>query len=117
MKILSPPTAISNLEASREGDSVRLNFTAEGDLEDIDRIRILRNKIGIDAGECPGCPRAYEKIADVNPKDLQTAGKGKGFSYRDYSVESGYQYLYKIAVNYCDGSKDGEFITKEVRFE
>jgi hypothetical protein len=107
---------ISNLEASREGDSVRLRFTATGNVDDIGSVRIVRNKLGVDAGECPGCPRAYEQIADLTPKDLQAAGSGAGYTYRDYSVERGYRYLYKIIVNYSDGTKGGEFITEEVTF-
>ena len=114
---LSPPAAITNLEVSREGDFVRLRFTATGEVEDIDSIRIVRNKIGIGAGECPGCPRAYEQIADLTPKDLQAMGKGNSFSYRDYSVESGYRYLYKIIVDHGDGTKGEEFITEEVIYE
>jgi hypothetical protein len=117
MQDLSPPVAISNIEASREGDSVRLRFTATGNVEDIVSVRIVRNKIGIGAGECPGCPRAYEQITELTPKDLQAAGSGKGYSYRDYSVERGYCYLYKIIVDYSDGTKGGEFMTEEVTFE
>ncbi|MBW2637106.1 MAG: hypothetical protein JRC86_06225 [Deltaproteobacteria bacterium] len=117
MQILSPPVVISNLEASREGDSVRLRFAATGDLEDVGSVRIVRNKLGVDAGECPGCPRAYEQIVDLTPKDLQAAGSGSGYSYRDYSIERGYRYLYKIIVDYSDGTKGGEFITEEVTFQ
>jgi hypothetical protein len=114
---LSPPVVISNLEASRQDDSVRLRFTVRGKVDDIGSVRIVRNKLGIDAGECPGCPRAYEQIAELTPKDLQAAGSGNGYSYRDYSVERGYRYLYKIIVDYSDGTKGGEFITEEVTFE
>jgi hypothetical protein len=109
--------AISDLEASREGDSVRLRFTATGKLEDVGSVRIVRNKLGIGAGECPGCPRAYEQIADLTPKDLQAMGKGNSFSYRDYSVEKGYRYLYKIIINDRDGTKGREFLTEEIAFE
>ncbi|MEA3471511.1 MAG: hypothetical protein U9R24_07320 [Thermodesulfobacteriota bacterium] len=117
MRSLSPPVAISNLEASCEGDFVWIRWTAMGEVKDIGRIRILRNGIRIGAGECPGCPRAYEQIADVNPEDLKAKGNGKGFSYRDYSVERGYHYLYKIVADHCDGTKGGGFITSEVTFE
>jgi hypothetical protein len=109
--------SISNLEASREGDSVRLRFTVKGKLEDISSVRIVRNKLGIGVGECPGCPRAYEQMAELTSKDLQTAGSGKGYSYCDYSIKRGFRYLYKIIVNYSDGTMDGEYITEEITFE
>ena len=117
VRSVSSPEAVSDLRASLEGDSVRLSWTATGEVEDIGRIRILRNGIRVGAGECPGCPRAYEQIADVNPEDLKTMGSGKGFSYRDYSVERGYDYLYKIAVDYSDGKNGVESTTAEVTFE
>lgn len=110
----SEPAVISNLEASREGDSIRIRFTATGRADSIGSVRIARNKLRIDADECPGCPRAYERIVELTQKDIQVAGSGKGYSYRDGSIERGYRYLYKIIVFRSDGSKGGEFITEEI---
>ncbi len=117
MQRLIGPAAISDLDVSREGDSIRLRFRATGKEKGIHSIRIVRNKLQIGAGECPGCPRAYEQVAELTSKDLQAMEKGNSFSYRDDSVERGYRYLYKIVVSDRDETRSREFLTDEITFE
>lgn len=117
MQSLMQPVTLSNIEAFRDADSIVLRFTAAGKIEAVDEFTIMRNKLDINAGECPGCPRAYERIAGIGTRDLRAAGGRNGYTYRDNSVEKGYRYLYKIVVNYSRGTMGGEFLSEEVAFE
>lgn len=114
---LSSPGAVSDLSASREGDFVKLDWSVAEKTGDIGRISILRNRMQIGSGECPGCPRAYESLADARPKDLKSVGSDGSFSYRDDSVERGFQYLYIIVVHSSTGQRGEDSNIAEVVFE
>ncbi|MEN6463757.1 MAG: hypothetical protein ABFD62_01120 [Syntrophaceae bacterium] len=90
---------ISDLKAGTAENGIALTWTASDPKADVARTRVLKSAIEV-PGDCPGCPRNFEIIADLFPGDVK-AEKGLA-KFIDYNVKSGFLYSYKLAL--CDSS-------------
>ncbi len=90
---------ISDLQARAADNAIALTWTAPDQRTDVARTRVWKSTLQV-PGDCPGCPRNFEVIADLLPGDIKREnGLAK---FIDYNVKSGFLYSYKLA--FCDSS-------------
>lgn len=90
---------ITDLKAAAAETGMALTWTAPDSKADVARTRVMRSALKA-PGDCPGCPRDFEVIAELYPGDIRTEnGLAK---FVDYNVKSGFLYSYKLA--FCDSS-------------
>lgn len=90
---------ISDLQTAVAGNDVILTWTAPDPKTDAARTRVLKSTLQV-PGDCPGCPRNFEVLADLLPGDIKREnGLAK---FIDYNIKSGFLYSYKLVV--CDSS-------------
>lgn len=70
------PAALTDLAVERDGDRVALRWSLSGPGAVPAAFRIYRSQ----PPPCEGCPRPFQRIADVIPAD---AAEGEGFRYAD----------------------------------
>lgn len=103
---------ISDLRARAESNSIVLTWTAPDPRADVAGTRVLRSVLQV-PGDCPGCPKTFEAVADLLPGDIKLE-KGLA-SFVDYNVKSGFLYSYRLVL--CDsfGMCGAESNTAETR--
>ncbi len=90
---------ISDLQARVAGTDAVLTWTAPDPKTDVARTRVMKSTLQV-PGDCPGCPRNFEVIADLLPGDIKREnGLAK---FVDYNIKSGFLYSYKLVL--CDSS-------------
>lgn len=90
---------ISDLQARVAGGTAVLTWTAPDSKIDVAGTRVMKSALQV-PGDCPGCPRTYEVLADLLPGDIKFEnGLAK---FVDYNIKSGFLYSYKLVL--CDSS-------------
>jgi hypothetical protein len=111
------PAAVSDLSAVIRDNAVELNWTVKGNKEDDSVIRIVRSELNVEDGDCPGCPRLYNRLAELSFQDTKLIWSGRqNVTYRDSDVKGGHRYSYKVLLCGPSGTCSGESNLAEIRF-
>jgi hypothetical protein len=116
-RLVSPP-AVTDLKASQIQGTVHLLWTMPDEKTDIVRIKLVRSVLETAGDECPGCPRKYEPLDDVNPRDSKIVREGgQRTGYVDAGVQAGRLYTYKIVLCGSSGNCGGESNAADIKIK
>lgn len=104
---------VNDLKAVASASHIVLNWTAPDQKSDVARTRVLKSALQVEKGDCPGCPRSYQVLAELHPADIKPE---KGVAkFTDYNVKNGLLYTYKIVLCDSAGLCGDESNTAEMR--
>jgi hypothetical protein len=102
-----PPVPVADLRAVVDGDRIHLTWsTAKPSVEGKSAIvgfYIFRWRSAMDKPACPGCPKVFERIAEIDVESGKADADGRIRFAHDGALETGYRYTFKV-MGY---SKDG----------
>jgi hypothetical protein len=101
--VSDPREILQNMKAVLSGDAVILKWDFYDKDTNINFIAIERSEVGSAGNECKGCPRTFERIAQVPVKGIRPENKESNMlSFTDKKVIKGKTYNYRLML--CDDS-------------
>lgn len=97
-----PPPAVADLIVRAEDEGIRIEWTEPAHSEPIERVRIMRSELLVAGESCPGCPRTFNRIAELSPEEIEETEEGRA-SFLDRKVDEGVLYTYHIVI--CDSAR------------
>lgn len=111
------PAAVSDLGAAIKGSAIELIWTIQGDKEDNSTFRIVRSELNIENGDCPACPRHYNRLVELSFQDEKLIWRGRqSVIYCDDNVKGGHLYSYKVLLCGPSGMCSEESNLTEIKF-
>jgi len=98
----TPPPAVADLAARATEEGIRLEWTEPAHSEPVERVLIMRSELLVAGESCPGCPRTFNRIAELSPEEIEETEEGRAW-YLDGRVEESILYTYRIVI--CDSSR------------
>ena len=108
----TPPERVADLQAVVEGETIRMNWSVDKSAAEgasaLKGFYVFRWQNPIEEPACPGCPKVFERIADVE----MDSGKPAENQRLQFSVEAplptGYRYTFKVIGYGRGGLRSGD---------
>ena len=108
----TPPPSVADLQAVVEGETIRMSWTVKRSTAQgpsaLEGFHVFRWQNPVEEPACPGCPKVFERIADV---ELESGSPAEGdrlsFSF-EAELPTGYRYTFKVIGYSRDGMKSGD---------
>jgi predicted small lipoprotein YifL len=103
----TPPEPVTDLQAVVEGETIRFDWTVEKSAASGDGALagffLFRWRRPLEEPDCPGCPKVFERIADVAVTSGKPVEKDRLRFTLDAPLSAGYRYSFKV-IGYAAGN-------------
>jgi hypothetical protein len=96
----TPPEPATDLQAVVEGETIRLHWTVQksalSGASALEGFTIFRWRKPLEQPACPGCPKVFERIGDVDAAGGAPLEKDRLRFSLELPLPAGYRYAFKV---------------------